>query len=232
MASSLRWLGKAYHWHRLVDSQPVSLYRHFNRDVFDLMAVLYQHKGLRIDDGSGGILLRRDRSAQSQLYTASRSYLLRQVGYIAPYLAPDRREDVVHQAWLDLLNKGPEAFQPSVEHKVQTFFDFLLWNAVKKVRAQYCPPGQRTRPKKDDEGDWGKRLPSISLDEIEEVNLPDDLVDQSAETELAVRIDAERVRTAAPDIVQAAIELLFWLGYSKAEAARQLGVSRAVYADR
>ena len=55
--------------------------------------------------------LEGDRAAQSTLYTASRSYLPRQVSRIAPYLAPGRREDVVHQAWLDLLNKGPDAFR-------------------------------------------------------------------------------------------------------------------------
>lgn len=63
----------------------------------------------------------------------------------APDLPPDLHEDIFQQAFIELLQFGPEALTGAGG---KTLFRRAVLNAVRVVRASYAPPGVRTRHQK------------------------------------------------------------------------------------
>src|SRR5262249_14214628 len=59
-------------------------------------------------------------------------------------LPPDQREEAVNETWAILLEGRGNGFDPR-RGRVSTYVAQVMRDAIRRVRASYAPPGQRTR---------------------------------------------------------------------------------------
>ena len=85
-----------------------------------------------------------------------------------PHLAKDLAEDVVSQMWTNLLWRKVR-FDPQKE-RARAFLKACLRDSARDVSAQYAPPGQRTRPYKNSDGEVLYPVQSLSTED--EIELP------------------------------------------------------------
>jgi DNA-directed RNA polymerase specialized sigma24 family protein len=163
-----------------------------------------------------------DPIATEQFVEAARRYLQKIANKLAPGLPIDIREEIVSQTFLNLLGAPGKKFDPR-RGSAKAFLKGLLLNAVRQVRAAYCPPGHPTRIRKYP----GKRNdavlylpPVISLD-ADNFVVP---VDAKGPARIEAECDARMILDSAPPLVAAALRLVHFYGDTHKEAADTLGV--------
>lgn len=150
----------------------------------------------------------------------------------ASKLGFDRREDVVQQLWLIVL-EGGATFDPRRGAPI-TFLKQVMRRAARDVYAVNAPAGERTRPRADED----RRFRAVSLDEIvnpgseDETTVAEMVVDdtEDAEREATAHVDAEAllevIAVTAPPFVVKALRLIYENDLAFEEAAMAVGVSR------
>lgn len=146
--------------------------------------------------------------------TAARPLMRRFARSAAPDLPPDLRDEVVSQSLEYLIEHGKQ-FQPA-RGTAKAFLKLMTGQAARKVRADYCPPGCRTRPTRDERCRPPKAVPLCSID----VESPTGV----AEVETACEVRG--ILRRAPEKIARALVLIYLAGETLAAAARDVGMSR------
>jgi DNA-directed RNA polymerase specialized sigma24 family protein len=137
----------------------------------------------------------------------------------APELPVDIRDEVVSQSFEYLIQSGPQ-FQPG-RGSAKAFLKILTRQAVRKIRADYCPPGRRTRPDRRDRSHGKPKVVSLS-----DINLENILVNHDAVDELDRQCDVKALLGRAPAKVATALVLIYFAGEKVSAAAKAVGMSR------
>jgi hypothetical protein len=139
--------------------------------------------------------------------------------HAAPELPPDIQDEVVSQSLEYLIQYGSR-FQPA-RGSAKAFLKVLTGQAARKIRADYCPPGRRTRPDRHDRRRGKPKVVSLS-----DVNLENALVNRDAVDELDTSCDVKAILRRAPAKVARALVLIYFAGEKVSAAARAVGMSR------
>jgi len=161
----------------------------------------------------------RDPQSFEQYEKSLRPYLVSLARKIARQLSDDLQEEVVQQVCLDLIGDTYIRFDP-MRGSAKGFLVFAIRNAVRKVRADYCPPGCRTRPKKSD-GSWEYGYPPLSIEALD-----NELGTRTTEHQITAKCEANSLLERAPERVVIALKRIHYLGDSLGEVAQDLDVSR------
>jgi RNA polymerase sigma factor (sigma-70 family) len=136
----------------------------------------------------------------------------------APELPADVQDEVVSQSF-EYLIQSKAQFQPE-RGSAKAFLKVLTRQAVRKIRADYCPPGRRTRPDRHDRRQQKPKI--VSLSDINE-NV---LVNRDAVDELDTNCEVKAILRRAPEKVARALVLIYFAGERVSSAARAVGMSR------
>ena len=146
-------------------------------------------------------------------------YLINLSRRIAPQLPADLHEEVAQQTCLNLLGNSAMKFNPK-RATAKMFLVLAVRNALRQVRADYCPPGIITRPTKlaeDDEMSFGV----ISIEE-----LPESDCATSSGQEIIMRCEVNSLLRLAPPPVAVALERIYYSGDKLIDVAEDLDISR------
>lgn len=138
--------------------------------------------------------------------------------HAAPELAPDIQDEVVSQSLEFLIEYGSK-FQP-VRGTAKSFLKLLVGQAARRVRAEYCPPGCRTRLSRRDRRQTPRNV-SLSA-----VNLQSALGNSDAVRELDLSCETKAILRSAPPTIARALVLIYFAGEAVATAAKAVGMSR------
>ena|GEM_PF-6744681 len=166
-------------------------------------------------------LLTGDNTAASELYPALTPYLKWLAVSRLGYLDTDLSEDIVSETWLEAIKRGPEQFQKS-GCKVKSYLSKIMWSAVRAVKAQYGPPGQKTRTNKKNPYDPRK---VVSLESLDDGDLRS--ADESTEKLVALKFLLDKMDDRTREIFTAC----FIEGKSQREVATEFGVHHS-FVDR
>jgi DNA-directed RNA polymerase specialized sigma24 family protein len=172
-------------------------------------------------------LLRRylshEPEAAAEFYNSANPYILNLSRKIAPELARDKQEEIAQQTFLNLWELPPSSFDPE-RGSAKGFLYGHVRDAARKVRADYCPPGQRTRRYRKSAGEeQQEEIPAaISLDTgtFKEPRAQNEFM--RFENVLTV----ETIRSRATGLVAAAINLIYLEDKTMTQTATELCVSR------
>lgn len=132
--------------------------------------------------------------------------------------APVSDEQLLQEVWMRVASRAPGDF----DHLAQTaraFVGQFASAAINKVRADYCPPGRRTRDRSAGED-------VVSLAEM--CLLEDDRALAAFEAAVA-RIDVQRFLAAAESKVRQGLESVIVEGLTTSAAARTAGLARETF---
>ena len=175
-----------------------------------------------------------DPDAREQLPALLRGKLLTRLRVRPAHLDPDLHAEVEQRTWELLLLKAPSSFDPTRGSAI-TYLRPIALTAVRDVRASYAPPGCRTRPQRDEEGQWEERLPTLSLhdpiENAENETLSDLIADPTDEIEPVIRILSgeqlfDFVRKKAPPQLAQALCHIYKNNMTFQLAAETVGLSR------
>ncbi|MHC9420735.1 hypothetical protein ACYZX9_19280 (plasmid) [Sphingomonas citri] len=161
------------------------------------------------------------------------------VARYAPKLPEDLHEDVVQEALLDLLTRGPAALDTT---PVSRLFRRAVVAAIRKVRADYTPAGERTRvaPK-------GAKVDRVAAEDvgiipdaatIEQATVADGDAEHLdfdqfespaaaiATQQMQDRIDVERVLATTPPNIARALRLIHFDDEPVEMVAKNLALTR------
>lgn len=148
-----------------------------------------------------------------------RPYLVNVARKLARDLPDDLQEEVVQQACLDLIGNSTTKFDLR-RGSAKAFLFFAVCNALRTVRANYCPPGSPTRPKKsDDECETASSAVSIE-------DLGYELGTRSVERQITAKCDANSLLKKASPRVAVALKRIHYIGDTLNEVASDLNLSR------
>jgi len=134
----------------------------------------------------------------------------------APELPRDLRDEVVSQNLEYLIEYGKQ-FDPA-RGSANAFLKLLSGRAARKVRADYCPPGCRTRPgPRDDERN--ARREALSLAEVEHKAA-------DATMDLDVSCEVKAILRRAPATIARALLMIYVAGETVSATAKAVGMSR------
>ena len=183
--------------------------------------------------------LRGDPVARQELPERLKDYLLKRARSMSPALARQGlTEDIVQRLWQILLRKDSTRFDPG-RGSARNYLDNILRTAITDVRASYTPPGHRTRPRRDAEGEMTEQPPVQSLDvPVEEQDFDGiftlgDLVPnprdeiEVAEAEIHAQWLLSFARETAPESVSTTLEVLYREDVTLTEAARATNLHRS-----
>ncbi|MDQ3258452.1 MAG: hypothetical protein M3R15_31965 [Acidobacteriota bacterium] len=128
---------------------------------------------------------------------------------------------MVSQTCLNLLVSSKMKFDPQ-RGSAKKFLVLAVRNALREVRAQYCPPGRTTRAKKK-RADGNEEQPHVVLS-LEEVDKW--IADRRAKDKIIARCDANSLLELAPTRVAVALRKVHYVGDTLNEAAQDMNVSR------
>ena len=166
------------------------------------------------------------------------SYVRRMCRFKAPDLAADLIEEVAQEAIARLFAAGAAALDGKAPLRL---LRHVALDALRKVRADYAPPGQRTRRYKDEPRDRiaasdATRIPDATAIEAATVRAGDHAMIEvdgfaSPEADLAKaeseqRIEIRSVLAKLPPSVAAALRLVHVHEHSMAEVAALAGIDR------
>jgi hypothetical protein len=161
----------------------------------------------------------RDPHFNEQFDELLRPYLVSLAKKLARDLPVDLQEEVVQQTCLDLIGNSTMKFDLR-RGSAKAFLFFAVCNALRTVRANYCPPGRATRPERsDDQGE--KARSAVSIEE-----LGYEIGTRSAERQIIARCDANSLLKKAPQRVAFALKRIHYIGDALNEVAFDLNLSR------
>lgn len=135
--------------------------------------------------------------------------------YAAAELPPDVHDEVVSQSLEYLIEYGKQ-FQPA-RGTAKSFLKLMAGQAARKVRADYCPPGCRTRlDRRDRRRARGKVVPLLDVD----------IENPRGVEELDMSCDARAILRRAPQKIAQALVLIYFAGEALSAAANVVGMSR------
>lgn len=149
-----------------------------------------------------------------------RPYLINLSRRIAPQLPADLHEEVAQQTCLNLLGKSAMKFNPK-RATAKMFLVLAVRNALRQVRADYCPPGIITRPTKRTEN---AEIASSGITSIEA--LPESDYATSSDQEIIRRCEVNSLLRLAPPPVAVALERIYYSGDKLIDVAEDLDISR------
>ncbi|HKU76124.1 MAG TPA: hypothetical protein VJR02_19600 [Pyrinomonadaceae bacterium] len=161
----------------------------------------------------------RDRHFDEQFYELLRPYLVSLARKCARDLPADLQEEVVQQTCLDLIGNSTIKFDVR-RGSAKAFLFFAVCNALRTVRANYCPPGSPTRPRKSDD-EYERANSAVSIEELWY-----ELGTGSAERQITARCDANSLLEKAPRRVAVALTRIHYIGDTLNEVASDLSLSR------
>jgi hypothetical protein len=146
-------------------------------------------------------------------------HLLRFSRRFAPMLADDIHGEIVNETLTALLQLHPGAFNPTRGSALR-FLEFQVRHAARRVRANYCPPGERTR------GSW-QDTPDV--EEALQTEIPPTVTATSLSrpVDLFMWVAAREVLGLAPAAVASLLHDLYFAGRSMRECARRRGVDHS-----
>lgn len=161
--------------------------------------------------------------AAEEFPKVARPFLLAVARRRAPDLPVDLRQDIVSETFALLLMIPESAFNPAIG-PAKSFLALQVRSAIRRVRADYCPPGQRTRPL--------TRTPTVAEDDRPRVVPIDDLPPREEPRNRYVVqqfdacCDAKTLLAKAPPSVAVALHRIHIMGEGLSEVSGALGVSR------
>jgi DNA-directed RNA polymerase specialized sigma24 family protein len=150
--------------------------------------------------------------------STARPLMLRFAWRTARELPRDLHDEVVSQSLEYLIEYGSR-FQPE-RGTAKAFLKVVTGQAARKVRADYCPPGCRTRLEPRNQRHARPEVLTISELEGENPEHPDALKD--LDTTCVVR----EILLRAPTKIAQALVLIYFLGETVSTAAKAVGMSR------
>ena len=161
-----------------------------------------------------------DARATDDFESLIRPYLINLSRRIAPQLSADLHEEVAQQTCLNLLGNSAMEFNPK-RATAKMFLVLAVRNALRQVRADYCPPGTTTRPTKLTAND---EIASSGIISIEE--LPESDYATSSGREIITRCEVNSLLRLAPPPVAIALERIYYSGDNLIDVAEDLDISR------
>ena len=146
-------------------------------------------------------------------------HLLRFARRFAPMLADDIHGEIVNETFTALVQLHPASFNPSRGSALK-FLEFQARHAARRVRANYCPPGERTRGRWHDTPDVEVAL---------ETGIPPVVTATSVlrPVDVLTSIAAGEVLRRAPAEVASMLHDVYFEGHSMRESARRRGVDHS-----
>jgi len=151
--------------------------------------------------------------------TAARPLMKTFARRAAPDLPVDVQDEVVSQSF-EYLIQSRSQFQPE-RGSAKAFLKIRTRQAARKVHADYCPPGRRTRPAPHERDHEQQRVISLS-----EMNLESVLINEEAAKEPERKYQVKALLDRAPAKVAAALVLIYFVGEDVSVAAKAVGMSR------
>jgi hypothetical protein len=154
-------------------------------------------------------------------FPLAQRYLLKLANKLAPELPVDIREEIVSQTYVNLLGQSGKRFDPT-RGQAKAFLRGLLLNAVRQVRANYCPPGRQTRLRgraEKSEFNLKQSTVTISLD-VEVI----ELVAPQGALAIEASCDAHTILDSASPLVASGLKRICFYGDTRKEAAEILCV--------
>lgn len=162
-----------------------------------------------------------DALAIDEFETVIRPYLTNLSRRIAPQLPADLHKEVVQQTCLNLLGNSKLKFNPK-RASAKMFLVLAVRNALRQVRADYCPPGQPTRRGNAKlEGTEQPSDPGMSLEQLDE-----EVGSNTSKREIIARCDVASLLKLAPEDVVITLERIHYWGDTMIEVANDLEISR------
>jgi len=140
----------------------------------------------------------------------------------APDLPADLRRDIVSETFAGILTIPKSAFNPAIG-PAKAFLAVQIRSAIRRVRANYCSPGRRTRALSRTA--TGANSPPLIVP-IEELTPADQPRDRHSPQRLDAYCDAKTVLAKAPANVAVALQRIYVMGDRVNDVAEALGVSR------
>jgi len=161
----------------------------------------------------------RDPHFDQQFDELLRPYLVNLTRKLARDLPIDLQEEVVQQTCLDLIGSSTMKFDMG-RGSAKAFLFFAVCNALRTVRANYCPPGSPTRPKKSKD----EHQSSSAAVSIEDLGY--ELGTRFSERQITAKCDATSLLKKAPPRVAVALRRIHYIGDTLGEIATDLNLSR------
>ena len=152
-------------------------------------------------------------------------------------LSSDLLDDVVQRTWELLLRPNLKHFDPN-RGTANAYLKQVTKRAATDVRAEYTPPGQRTRVYKDNVGEIVSQIPSLSLDaelqnSAEEVFTLHDIIPNSTDLFDAFLIKneveqlLELARTTGSNEIHQALNLIYYQDINLTQSAQAVELHRS-----
>lgn len=183
-----------------------------------------------------GFLTGENRSRR-RFYSELKPLMMGLARKIGADLPKDLHEEIVQQAMLGLLLAEPRRYDPA-KGSPESFVGMVVWDAARRVRADYAAPGQKTRREnvRAKAGASVTATPPAAADPLAPPPPPpivplDDVL-ETMETgmegfrDVEQRLDAEKVLRRADSVVAAALHLIHWEGEAVGMAAAYLSLPR------
>jgi hypothetical protein len=147
-----------------------------------------------------------------------RPYLTNLARKIGRQLPDDIQEEIVQQTCLDLLGNSKLKFDPR-RATAKKFLVLAVRNAFRKVRADYCPPGNTSRPRKSKDQKTIQTV--VSIEDLDESKYA-----TSCWQEVITRSEVNSLLRFAPPPVALSLERIYYSGDKLFEVAEDLDISR------
>jgi hypothetical protein len=141
-------------------------------------------------------------------------------------MPPDIQEEVVSQSLEYLIRYGAQ-FRPE-RGTATSFLKVIVGEAARKVRADYCPPGQRTRLDRRDRRRGGRKTLSLSTFDLDTFEFDPGSAQgtKSGTRDLETRCHVRAIVECAPARIARALFLIYFVGEAVTAAAKAVGMSR------
>jgi DNA-directed RNA polymerase specialized sigma24 family protein len=141
-------------------------------------------------------------------------------------MPPDLQEEVVSQSLEYLIRYGAQ-FRPE-RGTAASFLKVMVGEAARRVRADYCPPGQRTRLERRDRRRAGRKALSLSKLDLDTFEFDPDSAHgtRNAARDLETRCDVRAIVECATARIARALVLIYFVGEAVSAAAKAVGMSR------
>ncbi|MBC8029215.1 MAG: sigma-70 family RNA polymerase sigma factor [Pyrinomonadaceae bacterium] len=162
----------------------------------------------------------RDSLATEEFQTLVYPYLINLAHKIGRELPEDLRPEIVQQTCLNLLGNSKMKFDPQ-RGTAKKFLVLAVRNAFRKVRTDYCPPGNPTRPTKQDGAEESGDGIVVPIDEV-----PESAYSDSCGDGIIAHCEVNSLLKLAPPRVAVALERIYFSGETLIEVAEDLNMSR------
>jgi len=136
-------------------------------------------------------------------------------------LPPDIQAEFLQEVWIRVASRAEEDFDLGADSAL-VFIGQFVSAAINKVRADYCPPGQRTRD----------RTAPEHLVPLAEVGLLRDERAAALFEAAAARLDLARLMAIADTTVRQGLEIMLDEETTTTAAARRIGMPRQTFRRR